>query len=152
MYGSSLKSLNIKYENCINLIDQTNLSDLFALTYNAKFVICSITSLLHISTIESKFNKRNVYCFMGCRETPTWFNSYNKLNHLNIHWLGYDKNKYTSCLNGRLCCLTDVTMQNEQNKMQKLCKNVVNKNNEFIASCLANIQPVNVINLILNDQ
>lgn len=149
--GSSKTSLQQPYENTINLIDKTNLSDLFALTYHAKYILTSITSLLHISSIESKYNKRNIYCFMGCRETPTWFNSYKKLNYLNIHWLGYNPEQYTQCLNGQLCCLSDITVQTEQNKMQKLCNNVIIDNNEAIAGCLNNIKSIEVIDLILKD-
>lgn len=147
--GSTQNSIQKKYNNVINLTDKTDLNDLFALAYNSRFVISSITSLTHISSISSKYEHCDIFCFMGCRETPTWFSSYDKLDYVKYHWLGYENNKFGKCLNGLNCCLCDVTFQNDKNKNQKLCQNVkITSDNEAIAACMNEINENEIINYI----
>lgn len=139
--GSAKGGLQQKrFRGVIDLADRTSLDDLFALTYNARLVVSSITSLTHVASVKSKYGARDVFCFMGCRETPTWFSSYGRLSHVKYHWLGYDTGQFGKCLNGERCCVCDVTTQNESNRGQRLCKSVkVTSDNEAIAECMCRI-------------
>lgn len=134
-----------RLNNVINLVDKTNVRDLFALMYYSSFVLTGIHSLLHIASMKSKFNK-NVYVFYGNRECPEYYSTYLKLDHTKFKLLGYDKEKYKKCLNDRCCCLKDITNVNDYNKNLKLCCSVVKVENEYIAECMNNINENDIIN------
>lgn len=126
----------------INLINKTNIRDLFSLAYQSRFIITGLHALLIIASINSKI-QRDIYVFQGCRENLFWHSSYFKLDNIKYHILGYDIKKFEKCLKGDKCCLKDVTVPS--NYGYKLCNYTKKIDDEIISECMNNIDENEII-------
>ena len=128
----------------INLIDKTNIRDLFMLSYHARYIVTGLHALLHIGSIITK-EKRDVYVFQGCRENISWYASYFNLENIKYHVYGYHPENYKQCLGNDKCCIKDITSYNQFNKNLKICNNVMAIDNEVITKCLNDIDENEII-------
>lgn len=143
---------NFKLNNCINLINQTNIRELFSLIYHAQYIVCPLTSIIHVSAMNEYKHIKQIFVLAGTRQNINWYNTYNSEN-TKFYYLNYNPEKYKSCLNtNEKCCLCDVVAYTDINKNLnlKLCKNIHNGKYYQLPKCLADIDETFIINKINN--